>query len=303
MRSRSVAVGSLLVAVAPIVASACGSGDEGATPASPPVITLVGVETSPPTAPPAPTGPEGSTAATTPDGTDGGSGAPSTSVAPTGSTDGAAAASTTPGAGAGSDGGPTATTGSGGSPAAAPAATTASPTSTTTAATSTTASVESRFELTTTGIGSTTFGADPEGTIAFIGSFLGAPTSDTGWVDPFDIGVCDGNRLRRVGWADLVLEFADVSDVTEGRDHFVGYTYGREGSSSALPPALSTPEGLTVGSTVGDLLVAYPGVQLIEGDEFMAPSFTVNDALSGRLSGLGSTDLVEVVIGGRPCES
>ncbi|WP_420453493.1 hypothetical protein [Ilumatobacter sp.] len=283
MGSRSVATAPLLALALGLasVSAACGSdGDsEVATPdvtliprtsaaAAAPASSAEPVETAPsasePTAAPAPTA----------------SGPSSTTAAPT---------TSTPPSPDGS-GAPTSS-----DPAAAPAETAS--------ATTEPASVEARFDLTSSGIGSTTFGADPDGAVAFISSFLGEPTADTGWIDPFEVGVCDGTRLRQVSWADLQLEFGDVSDITDGRDHFSAYTYGSEGSASALPPALSTPEGITVGSTVGDLLAAYPGVTLIEGDDFVAPSFSVNDALGGRLSGLTGADVVEVVVGGLPCES
>lgn len=158
-------------------------------------------------------------------------------------------------------------------------------------------------ELTTTGIGSTTFGADPDGTVAFVNTMFGQPSRDTGWIDAIEIGACFGSRIRQVAWGDLQLEFGDVSDVAEGRDHFYAYTYGRQGSSAAAPSGLATPENITVGSTVGQLLNSYPGVQLIEGDDFFPPSFSVNDNLNGNLSGLTGSDFVEVIIGGLPCDT
>ena len=93
-------------------------------------------------------------------------------------------------------------------------------------------------------------------------------------------------------WGDLQLEFGDVSDVAEGRPHFYAYYYGKEGSSTATPGGLETNEGISVGSTVAQLLQAYPGVQLLSGNEFMNDSFSVNDNLSGRLSGLTDVDVV-----------
>ena len=147
------------------------------------------------------------------------------------------------------------------------------------------------------------FGADPDGVITFVTSFLGGATADTGWVDPFTIGACGGTQLRQVTWGDLQLEFGDVSDIAEGRPHFYAYYYGKEGQSSASPAGLETAEGISVGSTVAQLLAAYPTVQLRIGDEFMNDSFFVNDNLTGRLSGLADPDVVQMVIGGIPCES
>lgn len=158
------------------------------------------------------------------------------------------------------------------------------------------------FVLGADGLGAVAFGADPEETISFVDSLLGEPTSDTGWVAPFDIGPCGGSRIRQVSWNQLQLEFGDVSDVTTGRDHLYAYFYGAEGSSSPTPSGLSTAEGIGVGSTISELLAAYPAASLFEGDDFVGPSFSVNDNLRGRVSGIGGDDVIEVVIGGLPCD-
>ncbi len=76
------------------------------------------------------------------------------------------------------------------------------------------------------GIGSADFGADPEGVIEYVNSFLGAPTNDTGWIDPLTIGLCSGAEIRQVSWGVLSLLFGDVSEVVQGRRHFFAYAYG-----------------------------------------------------------------------------
>ncbi|MFK8022342.1 MAG: hypothetical protein AB8G26_00150 [Ilumatobacter sp.] len=159
------------------------------------------------------------------------------------------------------------------------------------------------FTLEVDGLGVTSFGADAVGTISFVSSFLGEPTRDSGWVDPFTIGACGGTELRQVSWGALQLEFGDSSSITEGRQHFYAYFYGAEGSNGVVTPAdLATAEGVTVGSSVGELLEAYPTAQLRDGDDFIAPNFFVNDNLTGRMSGLADVDVVELIIGGIPCE-
>lgn len=162
--------------------------------------------------------------------------------------------------------------------------------------------VGGEFVLGADGLGAVPFGADPEQTIAFVTSIIGAPTMDTGWLDPFEIGPCGGDRIRQVSWNQLQLEFGDVSNVTEGQDHFYSFFYGVEGSSTPQPPGLKTAEKIGAGSSVAELIAAYSGVMLIEGDEFLGPSFTVNDNLAGRLSGVADDDVVEAIIGGRPCD-
>lgn len=168
---------------------------------------------------------------------------------------------------------------------------------------STTPPAGADFSLRTDGLGAVSFGANPDGVITFVTSFLGGASADTGWVDPFTIGACGGTQLRQVTWGDLQLEFGDVSNVAEGRPHFYAYYYGKEGLSTASPTGLETDEGISVGSSVAQLLQAYPGVQLRSGNEFVNDSFFINDNLTGRLSGLADPDLVQMVIGGIPCES
>jgi hypothetical protein len=159
------------------------------------------------------------------------------------------------------------------------------------------------FSLEADGLGAVSFGANADGVITFVTSFLGEPSADTGWVDPFTIGACGGTQLRLVTWDDLQLEFGDVSNIAEGRPHFYAYYYGKESQSTASPAGLETGKGIGVGSSVAQLLQAYPQVLLRSGNEFMNDSFFVNDSLTGRLSGLADPDLVEMVIGGIPCES
>ncbi len=163
-------------------------------------------------------------------------------------------------------------------------------------------SVGGDFVLGPDGLGAIPFGTEPEQTITFLTSVLGAPTADTGWVDPFEIGPCGGTRIRRVDWNQLQLEFGDASDVVQGRDHFYAYFYGGEGSATVQPAGLQTAEGVGVGSSVASLLAAYPGVTLFQGDDLIGPSFNVNDNLTGRMSGTADDDVVEVVIGGLPCD-
>ncbi len=158
------------------------------------------------------------------------------------------------------------------------------------------------FVLGEDGLGAVPFGADPDQAIAFMNGAFGAPTDDTGWLEPIEIGPCGGTRIRQVYWNQLLLEFGDVSDITQGRDHLYAFFYGVEGSSTPAPPGLKTAEDIGPGSTVADLLAAYPAVTLFEGDEFIGPSFRVNDNLSGRISGTTTTDVVEAIVGGRPCD-
>ena len=98
-----------------------------------------------------------------------------------------------------------------------------------------------------------------------------------------------------------MLEFSDVSTVAEGRRHFYAYSYGLEGELGVPPLGLVTDTGLTTGSTVAELVEAYPDVILNPEDDFGAASFFVNEDLHGLLTGLDGEDAVTVIAGGRGC--
>lgn len=210
------------------------------------------------------------------------SGAPADSTVEPVATDGASTATTAPGA----------------------AESTTTTTTTVVAAPETTQppATGGNFVLGADGLGAVQFGADPEGTITFVTSLLGAPTFDTGWVPPFDIGPCGGTQVRQVSWNDLLLEFGDVSDITQGRDHLYAYYYGQVGSSSPTPSGFLTANNVGVGSTVADLIAAHPGVEFRQGDDFIEPNFSISNSLFGLLSGLADDDVIEVLIGGLPCD-
>jgi hypothetical protein len=193
---------------------------------------------------------------------------------------------------------------------------TTSTTSTTTSTTSTTTSTTSTIVQASTtvvdpavlalvlsgdGIGTAGFGAEPDGVIAYLNSYLGEPTNDTGWVDPLTIGICSGTELRRVSWGVLTLLFGDVSSVVQGRRHFFGYTYGDQAEIGAAPAGLMTSRGVMIGSRVVDVTAAYPAAQILPEDDFTPPFFIVNDSLRGFLTGVDDTATVTAIIGGDDC--
>jgi len=152
------------------------------------------------------------------------------------------------------------------------------------------------------GLGDAAFGVDPEEVIEYIRSIVGAPTSDSGWADPFSaFGVCPGTEVRGVTWGDLLVLFSDESSVDAGRRHFFSYSYGPAFAFEARPAAMRTPAGITVGSTVAELRAAYPEVVVTPGDDINLPSFHVNDNLNGFLTGDTDADTVLAIIGGVGC--
>jgi hypothetical protein len=152
------------------------------------------------------------------------------------------------------------------------------------------------------GLGVATFGEPAEDAIGAVTAVLGEPDEDSGWVEPLSIGACAGTAARFTAWGSLYLYFSDESPVADGERHFFGYSYGNEGDLSEAPEGLATPEGIGLGTTVEFLRAAYDGVVVEPGEEgLIAPTFYVDERLSGRLTGGSDDDLVTVIIGGDPC--
>ena len=153
------------------------------------------------------------------------------------------------------------------------------------------------------GIGSARFGAAPDGVIEYVTSILGGNTGDTGWVDPLTFAVCDGTVARRVDWGVLSLLFSDLSDVANGRRHFMGYEYGRDGQVGDEPIGLRTAGGTTLGSRVVDLLADFPDASVNPGesDIDIPDNFYVSDNFYGLLTGVDPEDVVTVIFGGYGC--
>ena len=176
-------------------------------------------------------------------------------------------------------------------------------TTSTTAVTTTTVADPAVAELLLSGegIGTAGFGADPEGVIDYVESFLGQPSNDTGWIDPFTIGLCSGEELRQVSWGVLTLLFGDVSEIVEGRRHFFGYAYGDQGEIGAAPVGLQTTRGVAIGSLVRDVRAAYPAATVYPEDDFSPPFFFVNDSLRGYVTGAEDDGTVTAILGGGDC--
>jgi len=106
-------------------------------------------------------------------------------------------------------------------------------------------------------VGAYSFGYDPDTVIAAVTGALGPPTIDSGW-GPHPL--FEGSEYRYVAWGDsFTLSFGDNDSGHEGAAgtrHFQAYEY------FGSPPGLVTPEGIGVGSTVGDLYGAIPAEYL-----------------------------------------
>jgi hypothetical protein len=162
--------------------------------------------------------------------------------------------------------------------------------------------VEDLVVLGRDGLGVVRFGDRADEAVAAVGAVLGAPDTDSGWVEPLSIGACAGTEARVVSWGSLFLYLSDESAFGSGERHLFAYSYGSVQELDAVPARLATPEGIGLGTSVDFLRAAYEGVTVEPGEEGMiAPSFYVDDRLSGRLTGDADDDLVTVIIGGDPC--
>lgn len=152
------------------------------------------------------------------------------------------------------------------------------------------------------GLGSASFGAEPDGVIEYVTSFLGAPTADTDWAPTDEFALCQGTEVRRVEWGVMRLSFGDASPAVSGRRHFYAWHYGVVGEVGGEPQGLRSGDGITVGSSVADLREAYPDVEIYEGDEeLFPPGFEITRDFYGLLTGTGDDDSVTEMFSGYVC--
>jgi hypothetical protein len=148
------------------------------------------------------------------------------------------------------------------------ATTTTGEATTTTGETTTTTTPLPDLVLADDGIGGVQFGATPEETIAYAAAVLGPPDNDTGWIDALTspYGVCPEPEVRGVEWGTsagglgpaFTLLFTNSASPSGSGERFFGYYYF--GGS----PLLGTAEGITYGSTNGELQTAIPSVVIME---------------------------------------
>jgi hypothetical protein len=151
-------------------------------------------------------------------------------------------------------------------------------------------------------LGDAVFGADPDVVVATVSAVIGAPTLDSGWMDPLSLGSCPGTVVRTVTWGQLVLFFGDESRVVTGRRHFFAYAYGPASGGAAIDPGgLQTDAGIGIGSTITQLRAAYPNVVVTPADPTSPASFQASPALTGLLSSDQATGTVTEVSGGFGC--
>jgi len=184
---------------------------------------------------------------------------------------------------------------------------------TTTEATTTTTTTHAPLALEPDGIGAVDFGAAPDAAIAYATAFLGSPDRDTGWVDSFsEFGTCPPPEVRGVQWGTsptgfghaftLLFTKAATTHLAAGGEHLFGYDY------FGGDVDLSTPEGMTVGSTLLEGQTLYPTMEINESPWDPASGVWVVDGnptddaqLFGFATGQSGADVVTSILGGVTC--
>ncbi len=180
--------------------------------------------------------------------------------------------------------------------------TTSSTTSTSTTSTTTTIPAVQGLEMSASGLGDALFGTDADSVVDYVDGILGAPTSDSGWVDPNSTGAaCPGTQVRFVAWNDLSLFFSDQSPAASGFRHFAQYVYGPAFTTTMNPNGLMTAEGVGIGTTVKTLKATYPSAVVTPGNNVVGTSFSIESGLMGFLTGPSDADGILAVVGGFGC--
>lgn len=144
--------------------------------------------------------------------------------------------------------------------------TTSTSTTSTSTSTTTTAPAPADLVLSPSGLGVVSFAQGQASVVSTVSAALGAPTSEGPQTD------CPAGNDYRIRWGSLFLDFRGGS--------FTGWEY-RGGS-----PAMSTPEGITVGSTVGQAAGAFPGFSISETS--LGPEFTSDFGGGTHISGIAT---------------
>lgn len=156
--------------------------------------------------------------------------------------------------------------------------------------------------LSARGLGTALFGAEAESVVEYVVTILGEPTTDSGWIDPFAIGVaCPGSEIRFVEWNDLRLFFSDDTTAASSVRHFASFSYGPAFGPTPSPYGLATDRGIRLGATVRDLRTAHPGGLLSPGDDVVGPTYQIEDGFVAYVTEAVGAGIIRSFQGGFGC--
>ena len=112
---------------------------------------------------------------------------------------------------------------------------------------------ETGIYIKTTTFSAFAFGEESELVLNELTAALGNADHDTGWRKD---DTCEGSSTRRVTWGDLELVFTKGANGLE--PDTLTFQQWHIGAYSVMSSTMVTPEGIGVGSTVGELKHAYP---------------------------------------------
>jgi hypothetical protein len=86
--------------------------------------------------------------------------------------------------------------------------------------------------------------------------------------------------------------------VATGRRHFFAWSFGPPFGLAPKPKGMATLLGVTIGTSVADIMKAYPSAHFSGGDDASAQ---LSEGLKVFLTNTTATGVVTVLLGGTPC--
>jgi hypothetical protein len=180
--------------------------------------------------------------------------------------------------------------------------TTAIQTTTTSQTSSTLADPLDSLFLAGDGIGEIGLGTAADVAIAQLSVTLGSPDDDTDWSAA--LGTCPGTESRIVRWSSLQIFLTNGETAWASNPHF--FHYGQSlaaGGGEYLD--LRTDKEIGIGSTIGELKLAYGEAVTVSDDPAFGPYWEVVGTepsyLWGTATGVADDSVIDAVSGGAGC--
>ncbi|HEY3428717.1 MAG TPA: hypothetical protein VGK83_08635 [Acidimicrobiia bacterium] len=152
------------------------------------------------------------------------------------------------------------------------------------------------------GIGEIGLGTAADAAIAQLSVTLGSPDDDTDWSAA--LGTCPGTESRIVRWSSLQIFLTNGETAWASNPHF--FHYGQSlaaGGGEYLD--LRTDKEIGIGSTIGELKLAYGEAVTVGDDPAFGPYWEVVGTepsyLWGTATGVADDSVIDAVSGGAGC--